>query len=114
MNVSTKPHFVTSGEKALLAFKGVRFTITRVETSHNTYGRCWHVYARFEKPALEKIISLPSTPKRDNAMNEITKKLETCGSLADVTLCYRWRAYHFVSRERWRKPPSLDTVLFLK
>ena len=113
MNVSSKPSFVRSSEKALLAYKGTPFTITQVEASNNKYGLCWLIHARFERPALERIISLPATPKRDDTMKEIAEKLR-CGPLVDITLCYRWKAYHLVPRKQWKRPPSLDTVLFLK
>jgi len=114
MNVTNKHMFTTSGEKALLAYKGTSFTITRLEASRNKYGPCWLVHALFEKALVEKVISLPATAARDSAMREVAEKLHTYGSLTNMTLCYRWRAYHLVPRERWWKPPSLNTVLFLR
>lgn len=114
MNAMNKHLFITSGEKALLAYKGVSFTILHVEQSTNKYGLCWHVYVRFEAVPEEKIISLPSTHRRDSDMAELSNELKTLGVLPRIALRYRWRAYHFVPRRRWRKPPSLHAVLFLK
>lgn len=114
MSATNRHLFITSGEKVLLAYTGMSFTITRVESSTNRYGPCWHVYARFDKPAAERIISLSATARRDTAMNQFAKQLDSRRALADVTLCYRWRAYHFVPRKRWRRPRSLDDVRFLR
>jgi hypothetical protein len=114
MSAPNKLSFVTSREKVLLAYKGTPFTVMRVEQGANNYGPCWLVYVRFEEIFLEKIISLPATQRRDNAMNEIVKELEARGPLANITLCYRWRGYHFMPRMLWKRPLSFDSVLFLK